>query len=428
MPPGPLSLTQFEETGKVWPPHACGDPVQPSMPIDFQPIQQSAPQSAAQPAHLAGAATPSFDEAYARARALANGGQPELALAAYTALLARSPGNADVLLGRGIVHARLARWREAEADLGAAAAAAPDYADVWMALGDMYAWRGEPARAALAYSRAIALQPGNSDALRARARAADALARASNPPQNRAANPDAAIAAGYGWQAGAGAGWTGSGSGAPWRDQTFTLRHYGKQGSIALEALRAQRFGLHDRAWALDAYANLWQGAYANLRYQRAPGAALFPANAGRAEIYQSLGHGWEASVSGDVLGFGSRVNLYGIALGKYIGNFYLQLRHQAVVSRGAHGKGERLLGRWYYSDDSYFEGSVNGGRSEDAQSLLGGRSHSGGGNVVWTHYWNRDWGTRVQASFARANHGTNAAGNAGGSERGLAFSVYRRW
>jgi YaiO family outer membrane protein len=396
------------------------------MPVDFQPIQHSVPQSAPQSAQLAGAATPSFDEAYARARALANGGQPELALAAYTALLARSPGNADVLLGRGIVHARLARREEAAADLGAAAGAAPDYADVWSALGDMYLWRGDPARAVEAYSRVTALQPGNSEALRARDRAADALARASNPRQVRAANPDAAIAAGYRWQASAGAGWTdtGGGSGTPWRDHGFTLRRYGKQGSIALEALRAQRFGLHDSAWALDAYTTLWQGAYANLRYQRAPGATLFPANAGRAEVYQSLGQGWEGSVSDDVLGFPSRVNLYGIALGKYAGNFYLQLRHQAVVSRGAHGSGERLLGRWYYMSDSFLEASVNGGRSEDAQSLLGGRSHSGGGNLVWTHYWNRDWGTRVQASFARANH----AGNAGGSERGLAFSVYRRW
>ncbi|MBW8897007.1 MAG: tetratricopeptide repeat protein, partial [Massilia sp.] len=81
------------------------------------------------------ASTVSFDDAYARARDLANGGQPGLALAAYDALLARSPGNVDVLLGRGIVHARLVHWQEAERDLRAAAAASPTYADVWLAIG-----------------------------------------------------------------------------------------------------------------------------------------------------------------------------------------------------------------------------------------------------------------------------------------------------
>src|SRR5689334_22953348 len=101
------------------------------MPIDFQ-------LPADPPAQIQPAGAPSFDDQYAQARAFANGGQPELALAAYSALLARSPGNADVLLGRGIVYSRLGRWREAEADLAAAAKASPDYADVWEALGNNY--------------------------------------------------------------------------------------------------------------------------------------------------------------------------------------------------------------------------------------------------------------------------------------------------
>jgi YaiO family outer membrane protein len=411
------------------------------MPVDFQLPAAPSAQIQSSPA---AAATPSFDEQYARARAMANAGQPELALAAYSALLARSPGNADLLLGRGIVYTRLARWNEAEADLSAAAAAAPDYADLWSALGNMYLWSGAAARAADAYARRIALRPGDAQAWLARARAWRALGRlpearadlararalgAGQPDlaldelalalQPRVGNPDAALTD-YRWQAGAGSAWTGTGSGPRWNEQGLSIRHYGKRGSVALEALRAHRFGLHDTAFALDAYTGLWQGAYANLRYQHAPAARLFPANAGRAEVYQSLGGGWEGSLSDDVLGFGSRVNLYGVALGKYAGDFYVQLRHQAIVSAGARGSGERLLGRWYYGADSYLEASLNSGRSDDTQSLAGGRARSGGGNVVWTHYWSRDWGTRLQASRARA-------GDAG-QERGLALSLYRRW
>jgi len=72
------------------------------MVVDFQ--QSSTTQSAIADAGV------SFDAAYVRAREHANGGQPELALAEYSVLLARSPGNADVLLGRGVVLARLERW------------------------------------------------------------------------------------------------------------------------------------------------------------------------------------------------------------------------------------------------------------------------------------------------------------------------------
>jgi YaiO family outer membrane protein len=411
------------------------------MPVVAQlppsPPSQSAP---AQPA-----ASLSFDDAYARARALANDGQPELALAAYDALLARSPGNVDVLLGRGIVHARLGRWQEAERDLRAAATAAPTYADVWSALGNMYAWSDRPEQAADAYTRLIALQPDDAGTYVARGRALRALGRNAGARadldkaralgasgdafdalaaslQPRAGNPDATIAAGHTWAAGLSSGWTDVGAGPRWNDQTASIRHYTRGGSLAFETLRAHRFGLHDYAWALDGYANLWSGAYANLRYQRGAAARLFPANSGRAELYQALGNGWEASVSDDVLGFASRVNIYGVGIAKYAGDWYVQLRHQNIVSAGSHGTGDRLLARWYYAGDAdtYAEVTVNSGRSDDPLSLVGGQTRSGGGSATWVRYWTPRWGTRVGASFSRASGADN--------ERGLTVALYRRW
>jgi YaiO family outer membrane protein len=391
------------------------------------------------------ASTASFDDAYARARDLANGGQPELALAAYDALLARSPGNVDVLLGRGSVHARLGHWQEAERDLRAAAAAAPTYPDVWSALGNMYAWSDRPEQAADAYTHLIALQPDDPAHYVARGRALRALGRTAEARadldkaralggsgeafdaladalQPRAGNPDATIAAGYTWAASLSSGWTDVGNGPRWNDQTASVRHYTKGGSLAFETLRAHRFGEHDYAWALDGYANLWPGAYANLRYQRGAAARLFPANAGRVELYQSLGNGWEASVSDDVLGFASRVNIHGVSIAKYTGDWYVQLRHQNIVSAGSHGTGDRLLARWYYAGDAdtYAEVSVNSGRSDDPLSLVGGQSRSGGGSVTWVRYWTPAWGTRVGATFARASDAAN--------QRGVTVALYRRW
>jgi len=389
--------------------------------------------------------TTSFDDQYVRARQLANDGQRELALAAYDVLLARSPGNVDVLLGRGIVYARLDRWREAEADLTAAAKASPGYADVWSALGNMYQWSDQPDKAVDAYTHLIALQSDNPDAVVARGRALRAAGRNEEARADleraralgasgaafdalaaaltiRAGNPDATIAAGYTWAASASAGWTDPGNGPRWNDQTLSLRHYTPRGSLGFETLRAHRFGEQDYAWALDAYVDLWKGAYANLRYQRGPASRLFPANAGRAELYQGLGNGWEVSVSDDVLGFAGRVNIYGATLAKYTGDFYLQWRHQNIVSAGSHGSGERLLGRWYYlgDADSYAELSINSGRSDDPLSLVGGQTRSGGGGFAWVRYWTPRWGTRVGGSFSRASNASN--------QRAVTFSLYRRW
>jgi YaiO family outer membrane protein len=396
------------------------------------------------PAQTQQAAAPSFDQQYEQARSQVKAGQLELALVSYTTLLQRSPGNADVLLARGIVFGRLHRYDEAGADLAAAIKAAPNYADAWRALGNIHSWNEQPAKAIPAYDRLIELEPNDADARIARARAYRAAGRAADARVDLVAarslgasveideptapglpriQPEASAPAGYRWAASASNAWTDPGRGARWNDQALGLRHYWERGSLAFETLRARRFGEQDYAWALDAYTRLWQGAYANIRYQHAPAHRLFPGNSGRVELYQSLGSGWEASISDDVLAFpSSRVNIVGAGLGKYVGNWYLQLRHQNILSPGSHSKGDRALARYYYEGDgdTYVEAAANSGRSDDAQSLVGGRAHSGGASFAWVRYWSPAWGTRVSTSFSR----TDGAAN----ERGMALSLYRRW
>lgn len=380
--------------------------------------QDSAPNTSASIAAPAATAE-SYDQLYQRARTFSSAGQHDLAIATFSILLERSPGNADVLLGRGQAYARLDQFDKAEQDLKAAAAAAPDYADVWAALAQTYTWAGRPADAANARSRLAELQPQPAAALPAALQAA---------PTVRAVNPDIAAPAGFDWAA----NFSGSATRLSlrdqrWNEQTLSLRRYFKRGSLGLESLRAHRFDSHAYAWALDGYASLWDGAYANLRYQKAPAERLFPRYSWRAELFQSLGRGWEVSASDDRLHFGaSRVDIYGVGLARYVGNFYVRWRHTNIVTADSHSSGDRLVVRYYYAGngDDYLEGAVSRGRSEDPLSLTGGRLQSGGAGVNYVRFLSPRWGVKVGATYSR----DSGSGTVSGSERSLSAGLSMRW
>lgn len=202
---------------------------------------------------------------------------------------------------------------------------------------------------------------------------------------------------------------------------TISLRAYSNWGSLAVERLQLQRFGQSDSAVALDAYPRLWEGAYANVRYQAADHASLYPSNSWRAELYQSLGEGWEAAASRDTLNFTSSVHINGLALAKYWGNFYFRWRHQQVNSETSSGKGERFVARYYYEGDAdhYFEASVSNGRSDDASGnvITLGRSDTKG--LAWLNYFSSHWGFRASASQSR---------DTARRERNIGASLTYRW
>ncbi len=398
------------------------------MPILSDAVQPpSLPQQQQVLDASAAAATPSYDEQYARARALAASGQSAMAVEAYTLLLARSPNNADVLLGRGLAQARQQRWAEAEADLLAASVAAPTYADVWNSLGDVYRWNDQPAKAIVAYDRVLALRPGDATATASRATAERTLAA---PAASSVIGPtllskiEPGLQEGYTWSAGLSTSFSKlSTQDDTWNEQTVSVRRYFARGSLGFETLRAERFGRNDHAWALDAYTQLWKGAYANLRYQHAPSERLFPGSSWRAEVFQSLGGGWEVSLSKDSLGFdGGTVDINGFSVAKYVGNFYLVLRRQNILSTGSHSTGHRALGRYYYKGDadSYVELSHSRGRGDDALDLIGGRNRSGSTGASLVSYFSPNWNYKIGASYARESNG--------GNERSLSMSVGRRW
>jgi len=282
------------------------------------------------------------------ARQLLRQGQAQQAAAAYSVLIERSPGDPDHWLGRGLANARQALWPAAMADLEKAVALAPGYADAWSALADVYRWNDRPAAAADAYARLAVLRPDDVQVAVLRARslvaagdlegarlavqrarelgAAEADLPALSRPRKAELTPETlnpvVPSDGYKWAVSGGLFRTSSGSSSA-NENSLSVRRYGELGSIAIERLGLHRFGYSDQAWAVDAYPRLWNGAYANLRYQRTDSPELYPARSWRAELYQNVGGGWELAASHDYLGFGSGVRIEGVSAGKYWGNFF---------------------------------------------------------------------------------------------------------
>jgi YaiO family outer membrane protein len=388
------------------------------------------PADASAPAPLAD------DQLFRRAHALAAAGQREDAIALYSELLARNPGHADALLARGRTHAWLRQWAQSEADLLAVTRARPTYADAWSALGDLYAWTDRPVEAADAYGRWQALRPQDAAPHLARARAYDragdvlaaradyeAAAAKGGPAVApmaipRSHNPEAVVPAGYRWSLRTEAGRTGfSGARADWDDYEIGLRRHFARGSLALEVLSTHRFGTHDRAWALDGYVDTWARAYANLRYQHAPGSDLFPGRAWRAELFQGVGEGWELSASVDSLRFdSSSTELYGLGVGRYVGNFYLRARSR--YSTSSHDFGHHGLVRYYYAGnaDEYVEVSAGNSRSEDR--IGGGNEGSTSLGLAFVRHFTPALGMKLAAGHADDTP----------SETKGSVTVYYRW
>ncbi len=207
-------------------------------------------------------------------------------------------------------------------------------------------------------------------------------------------------------------------------DRSVSLRHVGPWGSLALERLQLQRFGTSDAATALDAYPWLWQGAYANVRVQSSDHASLYPRRVWRAELYQNLPGDWEVSASRDALGFDSPVQIDGLALARYWGNFYVRWRHQTVTSDSASGKGDRLVLRYYYAGDAdhHLEVSASRGRSVDATGTAITSNLSSSQGVSWLHHFHRAWGLRASATQSHDTSGSNAR------ERAASLSAIYRW
>jgi len=375
----------------------------------------------------------SYEAKFKLARALSFSNHKDEAIQLYTELLATRPNNSDLLLARGRTYAWEGRWKEAEADIKAVTARSPDYGDAWSALGDVYLWSDRPGDAVKAYNKWIAVNPDNSRAYIARAKAhrsaseleaarADfEAAQAHGAPDSEINQyltslrrgkqvPESEAPETFKWLLNLSYGFSEfSPIRSDWHYYSASIRHYWEQGSLAFEYLDSLRFGSDDYALALDAYVDLWPRSYANISYQYSPHAILYPNDSYRIEIFQGVGKGWEPSGSYDHMDFGTtNVDMYSLGLGKYTGNWYFRWRTIFVPSTAELSISHHVLARYFFAGngDDYFE--INGGFGQGGEYLAGTtivkttRNKSYG--AVFQKYINPRWGFKISTEYSDVN------------------------
>jgi len=392
----------------------------------------------------------SYEAKFKLARALSFSDHRGEAIKLYTELLATRPNNSELLLARGRTYSWEGRWNEAEADLAAVTTRFPDYGDAWSALGDVYLWSDRPGDAVKAFDNWIAAEPNEPRAYIARARAHRSsgdvdtarvdfeAAREHGAPaseiepylaslEGRRHEPEAEVPDIYKWLANLSYGYSSfSPVRSSWNYYSLSVRHYWQPASLAFEYLGSRRFESKDYALALDAYVDLWPRAYANLRYQFSPDAILFSDKYYRVEIYQGVGKGWELAGSYDHMDFGAtNVDMYGLGLGKYIGDWYFRWRTLFIPPSSELSISHHILVRYYFAGngDDYFE--INGRFGQGSESLAGTeivtttRGTSCGATVQ--KYIDSRWGFKLSAGYSDDNTYPYI-------ERSISANLLRRW
>jgi YaiO family outer membrane protein len=282
------------------------------------------------------------------ARAYGYAGRWDEAEALLGELLARYPADADML----VFKARMLTWRKdlagAEATFRHALEVQPRSADALAGLADLASWRGEYDGALVYARRALDLDASHAGALFRvgsvllwqgdYGRARGYLARAAElEPLNR--DFTRALANAVPVYARRTEVWVG-GRTEHWNDgradgwdlgvsALFSILH--DRARLVVNAERLWRGEGHDDRFSVQAYPQLWKGAYAYLDLAAAPGAESVPGSSGHLELYQSFLNRYEVSFGGGwIKAAGTEsVSVLGASAAAYLGPWYPNLRVQ---------------------------------------------------------------------------------------------------
>lgn len=157
---------------------------------------------------------------------------------------------------------------------------------------------------------------------------------------------------------------------SPWN--TFSL--YGRTktdltGSLIARATYSSRFDDNGTLFELDAYPSLGEKAYAYLNIGGSS-ASFFPKLRFGASIYYNLPKAWEIDAGYRYLGFSEVTNIYTASLGKYVGNWWLNLRVNVIPDDSGVGTSGSFQARYYFKTaEDFFSIQLSTGVSPDEET-----------------------------------------------------------
>jgi YaiO family outer membrane protein len=282
------------------------------------------------------------DDVLSQARSLAYSGknQRDAALDLLKRHLAQEPDDTDARLFYGVVLSWQGSYDEAREQLSQVLAKHPGYEDALLALINVELWSDHPARADQLAREGLAQKPNNLDLLLARAHAlrnmgrhAEATAVLDQVLQLSPGNIEAkqmrnAITEGVDkWDTQPVAEsdfsyyWYSDGR-TPLIQSALSMRVPTPVGTVIGTENRADQYSLVSYQTDLEFYPRFRPGVYGYLEFGYSADANLYPGYRGAADLFASVGKGYEVSGGYRHLQFSSGVDIYTFALAKYRGKW----------------------------------------------------------------------------------------------------------
>jgi len=244
------------------------------------------------------------DDILTKARTAATSGHRDEALRLLESHLNETPRDVDARLLYGLVLSWEGRYDEARPVLQQVLTQAPTYTDARVALMNVEYWSGHSAAALEQADLILTRQPGHVAARDVRDRIKAASRR---------------------WDAGTTYTLDAFDDRTdPWQEVATSLTRHTPAGSVIVRWTHAERFDLRDNFFEGEFYPRFRPGTYAFVGVGVAPEStpSLYPRYRTAFDLYQSLGHGFEASGGARYMDFSTITQIYVGTLTKYLGNW----------------------------------------------------------------------------------------------------------
>ncbi len=157
---------------------------------------------------------------------------------------------------------------------------------------------------------------------------------------------------------------------SPWH--TYSV--YGRTrtdltGALIARVTQSSRFDGFGTLYELDAYPSLGKKSYAYLNIGGSS-AGFFPKPRLGASVYFNLSRAWEVEGGYRYLGFAEATHIYTGSLGKYVGNWWLNLRVNVIPDNSRVGTSANFQARYYFKTaEDFFSIQLSTGVSPDEEN-----------------------------------------------------------